>query len=324
MPEIYERVTIFTTKPVLGQYRFNDIFQIYPSKRKPLHNGRFFYPLNIEIAFPQQGEHYYRFGIPYGNDQLTKQIIEIQHLLSVMTQFFFFSHIKAKHQIKRFINKNCKLIEIGNINCYQDKTFDDRNVTNFVISDFMDQALEIYYTLPKDILLIFRKACYLFYCGVELRSSNLSFSFASFVSAVETLMSSETKSPEHCDKCGQPIYRLSSRFRDFIINFGYGGKTSGEAKKFINKLYGYRSKILHAGQLLLGDMFWHSFEEENNDVKKWEESFLHKDLLGVTRICLINWLVSKSKHNESALHSTRRVDVQAVVELGHHIYGFCM
>ena len=30
------------------------------------------------------------------------------------------------------------------------------------------------------------------------------------------------------------------------------------------------------------------------------------------------------RYNESALHSTRRVDVQAVVELGHHIYGFCM
>jgi len=291
MPEIYERVTIFTTKPVLGQYRFNDKFQIYPSKRKPLHNGRFFYPLNIEIAFPQQGEHYYRFGIPYGNDQLTKQIVEIQHLLSSVTQFFFFDHIKAKNPIKRFINKTCKLIEIGNINWYQDKAFDDRNVANFVIPEFMDQVLEIYYALPKDILLTFRKACYLFYCGVELRSSNPSFSFASFVSAVETLMASEAIPPERCDTCGQPRYRLNSTFRDFIISFGYGGKTSAGAKKFVNKLYGHRSKILHTGQLLLGDMFWHPVDEENMD-KKWEESFLHKDLLGVTRVCLINWVSS--------------------------------
>lgn len=292
MPLIHERVTIFTTKPVIGQYRFNDKFQIYPSKRKPINNGRFSYPLNIEIAFPQQGEHYYRFGIPYGSDQLTKQIVEIQHLLSVVTQFFFFDHIKAKNPIKRFINKTCTLIEIGNINWYQDKALDDRNVANFVIPEFMDQILEIYYALPKDILLTFRKACYLFYCGAELRSSNPSLSFASFVSAIETLMASEAKAPESCDTCGQPRYRLSARFRDFIISFGYGGKSSAGAKKFIDKLYGYRSKILHTGQLLLGDMFWHPVDEESMD-KKWEESFLHKDLLGVTRVCLIKWLASK-------------------------------
>ncbi len=33
---------------------------------------------------------------------------------------------------------------------------------------------------------------------------------------------------------------------------------------------------------------------------------------------------SKERSNESALHSTRRVDVQDVVELGHHIYGICI
>jgi len=292
MPIIHERVTIFTTKPVLGQYHFNNKFQIYPSGRKPLQNDRFFYPLNIEISFLQKGKHYTRFSTPYGNDQLTKQIIEIQHLLSVMTQFFFFGHIKAKNPINKFINKACKRIEIGNINWYQDKALDDRNVANFMIPEFLDQALEIYYALTEDLLLLFRKACYLFYCGVELRSSNPSLSFASFVSAVETLMAFEAIAPDRCDTCGQPRYRFNARFRNFIISYGYGGKKSAGAKKFINKLYGHRSRILHMGQLLLGDMFWHSVDEDSKR-KEWEESFLHKDLLAVTRICLINWLVSK-------------------------------
>jgi len=34
--------------------------------------------------------------------------------------------------------------------------------------------------------------------------------------------------------------------------------------------------------------------------------------------------MSLTLSNESALHSNRRVDVQAVVELGHHIYGICI
>jgi len=293
MPEIFERVTIFTTKPVIGQYRFKDKLQIYPSKRKPIEqNGRFFCPLTIEISFSQQGEHYYRYGIPYGRDQLTKQIVEIQHLLSVVTQFFFFDHIKAKSPIKRFTNKSCKLIEKGNIRWYQDKALDDLNVANLVIPEFMDSILETYYALPKDKLLAFRKACYLFYYGVELYSTNPSLSFASFVSVIETLMGFGAKSHDKCKCCGQPKYRLSARFREFIFTFGYGGKKSAGAKKFINKLYTQRSKILHEGQLLLGDMFWHPVEEEIMSVN-WEESFLHKDLLGVTRLCLINWIASK-------------------------------
>lgn len=292
MPEIYERVTIFTTKPVVGQYRFNNKLQIYPSKRKPIQKGSFFHPLTIEISFPQQGEHYYRFGIPYGSDQLTKQIIEIQHLLSLVTQFFFFDHIKAKNPIKKFTNKTCKLIEKGNVSWYQDKALNDTTVENLIIPEYMDEILVIYYALPKEILLIFRKACYLFYCGVELRSNNPSLSFASFVSAIETLMAFDAKPPEPCNNCGQPVYRLNAKFRHFIISFGYGGKEKPDAKRFINKLYSYRSKILHTGQLLLGDMFWHDLEEEQTN-KMWEESFLHKDLLSVTRVCLINWLASK-------------------------------
>ena len=292
MPEIFERVTIFTTKPVIGQYRFKDKLQIYPSKRKTIQKGSFFYPLTIEISFPQQGEHYYRYGTPYGRDQLTKQIVEIQHLLSVVTQFFFFDHIKGESPIKRFMNKSCKLIEKGNIRWYQDKVLDDHNVANLVIPEFMDSMLETYYALPKDILLAFRKACYLFYCGVELHSTNPSLSFASFVSAIETLMAFGAKPPDKCKCCDQPKYHLGARFRKFIVKFGYGGKESAGVKKFINKLYTQRSKILHKGQLLLGDMFWHPVEEEIMSVN-WEESFLHKDLLGVTRVCLINWMKSK-------------------------------
>ena len=78
MSEIFERVTVFTTKPVIGQqHRFKDKLQIYPSKRMPIQKGRFFYPLTIEISLPQQGEHYYRYGTPCGSDQLTKHIVEM-------------------------------------------------------------------------------------------------------------------------------------------------------------------------------------------------------------------------------------------------------
>ena len=137
MPEIYERLTTFTTKPVTGQYRYKDKLQIYPSKRKPIREGRLYYPLIIEMSFPQEGEHYYRYGIPFGSDPLTRQIVEVQHLLSAVTQFFFFGHIKAKAPIQKFTNKSCNAIATGNIRWYQDKALDDRNVDSFVIPESM-------------------------------------------------------------------------------------------------------------------------------------------------------------------------------------------
>lgn len=288
MPYIYERLTIYTTKPVEGKYRYNDKFQIYPSRRKPWQHGRYYYPVTLEMSFPQKGEHYFRFSNRYGSDQLTKQLIEMHHLLSVVTQFFFFGHIKSKKPIERFVNKSCEEIKKGNIKWYQDKALDDRNVEQFILPDYVESFFDAYFSLDADDLFVFRKACYLFYSGVELRSTNPSFSFASFVSAIETLMAHEAEPPAHCKECGQPKYRLRAGFRDFILKYGYGGKNSTEGNKFSNKLYDYRSKILHAGQLLMGDMFWHA-PDNDDDIVDLEESFLHKELLGATRICLVNW-----------------------------------
>ncbi len=291
MPDIFERVTIFTTKPVIGQYRFSDRFQIYPSRRKPVRNGRLFYPLTIEMSFPKQDEPYYRYSSG-GNDELTRRIVELQHLLSVVTQFFFFGHVKAKSPIKRFTNRSCDPIETGQIRWYQDKVLDDRNVEHFAVPDHMGIVLDAYYALPRARLLTFRKACYLFYCGVELRGAYPTLSFASFVSAIETLMAFDGGPPDRCECCKQLRYRLSARFKKFVLTYGYGGKDDAGAKKFAKALYDQRSKILHEGKLLLADMSWHVMEGERAGVN-WEESFLHKDLLAVTRVCLLNWLASE-------------------------------
>ena len=255
--------------------------------------GREYYPLNLEMSFQREGQHYFRYGYPYGSDQLTRQIVELHHLLSVVTQFYFFGSVKSDHQIKGLSNRRCRSVTRGVIRWYQDRALDDRSVKEIIIPVKTEEILERYYTLSDEAYQSFRRACYLFYSGIELRTSHSSLSFASIVSAIETLMSYNAPKSRRCESCGQPKYRLNARFREFILAHAYGGVQSESAKKFIRQLYSLRSKLLHEGRLMLGDLYWAQRKGADDTGRKWRESFLHKDLLGVSRVCMINWLASQ-------------------------------
>jgi hypothetical protein len=293
METIHERATVYSTKPLNGVFRYNDIFQIYPSKRKTIRDGREFFPLTLELSFPRHGQHYFRYGYPYGSDQLTKQIVELHHLLSVVTQYLFFGCIKSTRPISRLSNRNCGPVARGQIRWYQDKALDDRNITEIVLPDNAEAIIDKYYALSDVAYQSFRRASYLFYTGTELRRSHTSLSFASIVSAIETLMSHNAPKSRRCESCGQPKYRLNARFREFIIAHAYRGKENASAKKFISRLYSLRSKLLHEGGLMLADLHWMGRKRTDDATGRWEESFLHKDLVGVARVCLINWLASQ-------------------------------
>ncbi len=293
METIHERATVYSTKPLNGVFRYGDIFQIYPSKRKTIRDGREYFPLSLELSYQHHGEHYFRYGYPYGSDQLTRQIVELHHLLSVVTQYFFFGCIKSTRPIRRLSKRKCRPVARGQIRWYQDKALDDHNIEEIVLPDYAEAIIDKYYALSDDAYRSFRRASYLFYTGIELRGSHTSLSFASVVSAIETLMSYNAPKSVRCESCGQPKYRLNARFREFIIAHAYRGKESASAKRFVSRLYSLRSKLLHEGGLMLADLHWMDRSKTEDATVKWEESFLHKDLVGVARVCLINWLASQ-------------------------------
>lgn len=290
MSIIFERITIYSKKPIKGVYRYKDSFQIFPSERKPVLEGSYVYPVSLELSFEKNEEHYFRFGFPYGSDRLTKEIIEVEHLLSLFTQFFFFNMIKSKSPITRLSTKRINKIKIGSIRWYQDKSLNDCSVSEIVIPNFLDDILDKYYNLKKREKEIFRKAMYLYYSAIELKGSYPSLSFASFVSAMETLIHFDDPKPKTCNDCKQ-VKGVGKRFKQNIIKYAYNNDVDSQKMKQINKLYGHRSSILHHGELLLGDLFWEksSFDSEEK-IKKWKQSFLHKYLLSITRAFLINWL----------------------------------
>ncbi len=266
--------------------------QIYPSRRRPIQQGRYYYPLILEFAFSPQKKPYFRYSSS-GTDELSKHIFELSQLLSICTQFFFFGAIKSKEPIKKLTKRNLPKMDKKSIRWYQDKSLDDRTVTEVVVPEFIDLFFDAYYSSTLKKRNTFQRAAYLFYAGIEVKKSYPSLSFACLVSAIETLMDYEKFKPKVCSECNQKAYKISKRFRQFVYEHAYENKETQTAKKFINRVYGSRSKILHSGKLLIADLL-KDIANDSVATKRWRESFLHKDLITVTRICLINWLIKST------------------------------
>lgn len=94
---------------------------------------------------------------------------------------------------------------------------------------------------------MFLSACVVLNKSFEIREIDLSASYLFMVSAIEALIKIEHlgESPNNCDNCGQPIFKVSRKFKDFIDKYGY--EVDNKTK---NKFYSMRSNIAHLGQLL--------------------------------------------------------------------------
>ncbi len=157
--------------------------------------------------------------------------------------------------------------------------------TRFIsFPDSINGLLDKYFSLTEAKLNTFKKACTLFYNGLTLKDDALSLSLAlsSFVSSIETIIHFEERdeSIKSCECCGQPIHHISRKFREFLMNYG---SSQSYTKKYANRIYGLRSKILHQGRLLLGDV--------SRSSHYLPDSVEIEHLIRFLRICLINWLI---------------------------------
>jgi hypothetical protein len=153
--------------------------------------------------------------------------------------------------------------------------------------------LNKYWSLDKTLKTIFLSSCSFFNMGLKLRGElNHSLSFASFVTAIEALSEYEFKAENKnikfkcsnckalesshykCKKCGEPIWGIAEKFRQFIKKYA---STDEEVRKYANEIYGKRSKILHSGKLL--------------DVGLIESVEIER-LIILVRVCIVNFLIN--------------------------------
>ena len=174
----------------------------------------------------------------------------------------------------------------------------------------IDSLLDQYFLLNQGTRRKVDSICKLISSGIQLFGSSKSLSFVSFISCIETLTSMEYKEEDKtivyacnsCKKikestytceCGEPIWGISYKFKKFLATYVSNSESS---KTIFNKLYSLRCKIVHDGQLFLAD----SGIDWDVDDKVEEQWVLHTQLQQITRIALINWLLtSPNVQNET-------------------------
>jgi hypothetical protein len=160
---------------------------------------------------------------------------------------------------------------------------------SLVLPENIDYLLAKYYSLDNQARLAFLSSCALLDQGISLWSRHPSLSFAALVSAIETLISYEhrDKKLEKCKVCNQDRYRVTSKFRDFFMKYG---SATPEFKKYAQTIYRYRCKVLHEGDLFLGEIKLRTFGSSEG----FDDDDLRRSLIRNCRICLINWLTHQA------------------------------
>lgn len=130
----------------------------------------------------------------------------------------------------------------------------------------LSELFDLYFNCTDEI----KKDCYLNACTVlsksfDLQTIDWSASYIFMVSALEALIEIENKDfkVENCKSCGQPKYKVSRKFKDFIDKYGY--EVDNKTK---NEFYKIRSGIAHSGQLLGMSYFRKRGIENQDDLDK--------------------------------------------------------
>lgn len=155
------------------------------------------------------------------------------------------------------------------------------------LPESITDSLDKYYEMDEEAKKAFLSSCSLFTQSQQLWSDHQSLSFASAVSALETLIHFDHKDDEVeiCTTCGQNRYRVLAKFKEFMKTYG---SPDPKFRKFAGKVYEYRSKILHQGKLFLGEIEPIRFASFDG----MEDRDLRGRLNSICRICMNNWIVA--------------------------------
>jgi hypothetical protein len=115
-----------------------------------------------------------------------------------------------------------------------------------------------------------------------------SASYASLVAAIEALLPENNR--QRCEHCGQPIYRISKRFRDFLTLYVPDREQASERKALQKAFYELRSGLAHGAMVLQSDLEPWTFHHHRGRL----EDDLHRRLQQVVRIAILNWLRSQN------------------------------
>jgi hypothetical protein len=301
----YQYKDQFSIIPVDGLNELTDLATYYPCIIEVKYDGPDIDPLCTDheltrTLFEKRVEFY------------SKRIRQILSLLSVFTVY----HFKMPSGQMEWYNdgiKNCWILPIYIINDLVAETdsfsaiispteisFENDYLISFqkrfILPYNLDILFDLYFGSTEDFSERFYKSAMLYYNARNLYYESVSLSFAAFISSIETLAQYNYQEKNICDKCGQPQFSATRKFKEFLLTYG-GGKYID--KTFIEKVYKWRSDMLHTGELFIWELE-RTFSMINPNYGKREEQMT---TLMVTyfyvRVALVNFLLQEAKQKQS-------------------------
>ena len=256
-------------------------------------NYRFFFYRHTEM----------NWAIPIPDDINDENREEINNMSSVWSaKIYYFKDMGKQLQIKEFSTPNFETTEriLQRDYYYYDPI--ESNEKEITLPHTIDVILNKYFSLESKEREIVDSSIHQFCNGVDLFKNMKSLSFFSFISSIETMVNYEFKddivkydcndckslkeSSYQCQKCGNPIWGISAKFREYLFRYV---SNSPEGRKLYNAVYNIRSKITHTGYLMSGDKFldW-DFSDKTEEI-----SMKHLEAMQLCRRSLANWLQNK-------------------------------
>jgi hypothetical protein len=125
--------------------------------------------------------------------------------------------------------------------------------TKIIFPESIDEKFDNYFNASKDERKAFNDSIVLFNHAMSIHENLSSLAIVSLVSAIENLVNFKHRNDkiENCECCGQPKYRVTKKFNDFIKDNTEGYLNESDIKKYIGDIYSRRSSIVHSGKLFV-------------------------------------------------------------------------
>ena len=326
MADLYRQAIVLSSLPVKGWYRYRDVFQILPPNKnlKNPHVVSAHHPFIFQWKYPESTEPRSKspdFDVPKwvrDKDNAAEKAREILLILGVFLNNRIFEY---RGRQGWFIDLEDEAPRNSEPRWGQEAYFArgfDANIEGFddveelseveevATSEYLNRRFITYdaaFEVPKDLGFLlssyfslsqenkssFLSSCALFEQAIDAWGAYPSLSFVGFVSCLETLINADHKGVkvERCGECGQERHRVAQKFREFFLKYG---NDSQEFKRYAMKIYRYRSKVVHTGELFSGEVMPLDFDSHESIINDDE---FRRSVIRTCRICMVNWLISR-------------------------------
>jgi hypothetical protein len=293
--EIYKH-SIKTSLPIVGYYKYKNIFQIIESKKvSDIYEKGLDIEYDAKYHFSQIDEEQRnkfkendRLDSYKGHLNFFKILLS---LLSIATNNKYFDpnegwighEIDEGEKIDRFSNldSSLQIRKVPNRIYFEMNS----NAEFLSIQDTADIYFDKYFNLTPELKEKYNSSIYLFFSITAIKQISSSLAIVGLVSCIENLIDIENslsgENIEVCSECGQKRFRLSRKFKDFLCTYSHFEENEN-CKNIADKYYSKRSSITHAGSLLTMDLQYDFTREDYQFLIKLEKH---------VRVALYNYII---------------------------------